>query len=425
MDQFLSNPSSLDGLPLFSHQEGSELVNSSNGNVDLFTLIFNEGGESQPPSLSVSTDAAVIELESPYSFDTLLPEQSTISTSSETGSSPISSPFETPSPPAYYYDNMNSINFSPDSSLTIEFNAIATIPEEDQKGNGKKKNQKKRRRYELKGNTPVSLSRDQLLSLSSTDLEEYIQALSKQRRLSQEELRELRHQRRIIKNREYAQQSRKKKKSHYEVLEGTIDQLTQENEELKKENQELRSQIAHLRSFYKTESPTITALGSNNFVKDPKHPIGVKGIGACLLIMIFSFALVFNPNVGGRSFGGHGGGGDGYQRSPYNRVLLNIEEETWWRAILNRLFEGPSSVTITTTTITGIFDTTEASSKGAPPSNSQKEKEKEALGLDPTLVETRCGGSDLTEEERIRCMTELRNDFLRTVPESASTIQAA
>lgn len=469
MEQFLSNPS-LEGLPLFVtddvHAENSAVVNTamnaaadagdqSNG-MDLFTLIFDEGRPATSP-LAISSDAAVIDLENFVDGLPLgLTEQSTtapplppFSAGSSPVSSPVSSPlFELPSPPAsHYYDNLvptptsSTFTPTPDPPHVGEFNTITTsTSSEEPEGEGAKKKQKKRRRYELKGDTAVSLSRDQLLALSSKDLEEYIETVSKQRSLSAEELRELRRQRRIIKNREYAQQSRKKKKNQYEELEGTIDQLTQENEELRRENQELRNQIASLRSFYKIpDSPIPTNTGPTHlshtaFIKDVKHPIGIKSIGACLLIMVFSFALVFNP----RSLSTDDPfGGGGLRHSPYNRVLLNVEEESWWRALLNRVIEGASSVTITTTTITATKGTTTEeqrhSSETAPSQLETRESSREAEG--DSKRHSKCDEVEgLTEEERARCVEEEQKELrrleaealLRTLPDSSNdVIQAA
>lgn len=59
----------------------------------------------------------------------------------------------------------------------------------------------------------VYLSRDDLLHLSSKDLQNRVEWLEKQRALSPTELKEVKRQRRLIKNREYAQTSRMKKRN--------------------------------------------------------------------------------------------------------------------------------------------------------------------------------------------------------------------
>jgi len=61
----------------------------------------------------------------------------------------------------------------------------------------------------------ITLSRDELLSFTSKQFEDYVQKLEHGKSLSGEEKKELKRQRRLIKNRESAQASRQRKKKLY------------------------------------------------------------------------------------------------------------------------------------------------------------------------------------------------------------------
>eukprot|EP01125_Pyxidicula_operculata_P019867 TRINITY_DN7224_c0_g1_i1.p1 TRINITY_DN7224_c0_g1~~TRINITY_DN7224_c0_g1_i1.p1 ORF type:complete len:442 (-),score=134.92 TRINITY_DN7224_c0_g1_i1:178-1503(-) len=92
----------------------------------------------------------------------------------------------------------------------------------------------------------VKLTREQLLELSSQDYEAYVKQIQQARALSSEEQREVKRQRRLIKNREYAQTSRNKKKEFVNTIQGQLDQVVAERDSLKEEVQQLKNTVEQL-----------------------------------------------------------------------------------------------------------------------------------------------------------------------------------
>jgi hypothetical protein len=110
-------------------------------------------------------------------------------------------------------------------------------------------------------NNNAALSREDLLKLSSKSLETY--AIGSNRSLSEEEERQLKRQRRLIKNRESAQLSRQRKRLYIEELEKKVTALTTENNELIKqvalltsENGSLREESFQFQAFIKQMGET-------------------------------------------------------------------------------------------------------------------------------------------------------------------------
>jgi len=96
----------------------------------------------------------------------------------------------------------------------------------------------------------VTLTRDQLLTMTSEELDEFTARLKADHPLTTHELREIKRQRRLIKNREYAQASRVKKKVvlsdlgvKFQEIENERDQLIQRVNLLENENAILRAQL--------------------------------------------------------------------------------------------------------------------------------------------------------------------------------------
>lgn len=117
--------------------------------------------------------------------------------------------------------------------------------------------------------TTSLVSRDDLLKYTSEDLEAYVKALTATRPLTTAENKEIKRQRRLIKNRESAQQSRKRKKDKVGDLETLVAQLETINEERKSrleeiqaENVILKAEVSQLVNVIK-DSPALSSLLMN------------------------------------------------------------------------------------------------------------------------------------------------------------------
>lgn len=109
-----------------------------------------------------------------------------------------------------------------------------------------------------------------------------------------DEERQIKRQRRLIKNRESAQKSRMRKKLYIEDLEAKVKSLAAHNETLLQENAALKEEISYLTKFI-NKTPGLAEEIAHNRPKGAVAPIrNVKAAGVCLLIVLFSFGLFFN-----------------------------------------------------------------------------------------------------------------------------------
>lgn len=129
---------------------------------------------------------------------------------------------------------------------------------------------------------------------------------SKSRSLSPEEERQLKRQKRLIKNRESAQLSRLRKKIYIEELEKKVTHLATQNELLTQqvnsfsvEKKKLTEEVLYLQNVVKSSQPSgstssESSTTNNSLVPVKRNPANLKAAGVCLLMVLFSFGLIFN-----------------------------------------------------------------------------------------------------------------------------------
>jgi len=153
----------------------------------------------------------------------------------------------------------------------------------------------------------VTLTRDELLSFTSEQFEDFVTSIINSRDLTSSEKSEIKRQRRLIKNRESAQASRQRKKLHMDQLERKVKELSSENTALKEniatlcsENNQLKQHVALLNEVVKKSMGTdLFSRGYNfmNTMANPKQYLQMNPLsstGVVLMIVLFSFGLLFS-----------------------------------------------------------------------------------------------------------------------------------
>jgi len=149
-----------------------------------------------------------------------------------------------------------------------------------------------------------------------------VEEITRMRPLTHAEEKELKRQKRLIKNRESAQASRQRKKSYIDELEAEITKLKQENGflnsqvgNLSVENRTLREELNKIQTLVKKTGASIIntmlprSVSGQTPSKPMEHPVVGSSIsprgptqkakaGVCLLILLFSFGLFFNAERG-------------------------------------------------------------------------------------------------------------------------------
>lgn len=160
----------------------------------------------------------------------------------------------------------------------------------------------------------LSLTRDELLAITSAQYESLISQVRSRRDLSQDEKRDIKNNRRLIKNRESAHLSRQRKKDYVQELEKKLADLAQENERLSKTITVIQNENTLLRSendFYKgrvqagTIVPSVVQRGANYLAEQlqaqqmqiPQKNVSQNKAGIMLMVLLFSFGIMFG-NIG-------------------------------------------------------------------------------------------------------------------------------
>eukprot|EP01129_Flabellula_baltica_P012443 TRINITY_DN5625_c0_g1_i1.p1 TRINITY_DN5625_c0_g1~~TRINITY_DN5625_c0_g1_i1.p1 ORF type:complete len:474 (+),score=129.97 TRINITY_DN5625_c0_g1_i1:58-1479(+) len=155
----------------------------------------------------------------------------------------------------------------------------------------KKMPAKKRRKIDIDMNPEtngmrVSFDRKELLQISSEDFDDYIERLANFKSITKNDKKEIIRQRRLIKNRESAKESRRRKKSHVAELEQKVNELTERNGNLQaalnsvsQENMHLRLELDKFRKMVSGEEQV------------PDSQYLTKGV--VLFVVLLSFGLFF------------------------------------------------------------------------------------------------------------------------------------
>eukprot|EP01114_Cavostelium_apophysatum_P004938 TRINITY_DN1541_c0_g1_i1.p1 TRINITY_DN1541_c0_g1~~TRINITY_DN1541_c0_g1_i1.p1 ORF type:complete len:514 (-),score=122.51 TRINITY_DN1541_c0_g1_i1:238-1779(-) len=258
----------------------------TNGDSDIFKYFLSDDLTSTNPNdTTIFMDTAdIAPISSPISdsSDPTPPQLSPQSSVEDYSSSPI-------------YDVRNSASYNEENH---SLPTLQKVKEEDQPS--RKRSAPSSSKDSPTKEVPVHLSREELMKLSGKGLETQ-QNVASGRPASVDEERQLKRQRRLIKNRESAQLSRLRKKVYIEELERKVNQITTENENMAKQlhsvnvdKKKLQDEVAYLTNIIK-QSP---ALSQQLSARKPVSARNAKAAGICLLVVLFSFGLLFNSTPG-------------------------------------------------------------------------------------------------------------------------------
>jgi len=125
-------------------------------------------------------------------------------------------------------------------------------------------------------------------NMNSKSLEEYQHHLESGRALTIEEERQLKKQRRLIKNRESAQLSRQRKKMYVSELETKVKNMNSENSQLRDQVARLNNQVMDL------ENQVAQFKATLNSITPAQHP--KAALGLCMVVFLLSVGLFFPQN---------------------------------------------------------------------------------------------------------------------------------
>jgi cell division protein FtsB len=145
----------------------------------------------------------------------------------------------------------------------------------------------------------VKLSRTDLLRVSSAEFEHFVSEANLRSELSGTELREVKRQRRLVKNRESALASRNRRKAELQELRDQVDSLEDQKHELNARVAELENENTQLKAevFQLHQLLSQARTGVGNLVS-ALTSVGGRArhnpaAGVALMVMLFSFGLFF------------------------------------------------------------------------------------------------------------------------------------
>lgn len=172
----------------------------------------------------------------------------------------------------------------------------------------------------IPGGDAATLPRQTILTISSPEFEKFAGDLRARRALTPAEEKELKRQRRLVRNREYAQESRNKKRSVENQLEAKLTQLESANARLQRELDSVRAENAVLKQHLASEPRTGWELGVTSQTT------------FTLFVVLFAFGLIFSlGNILAPISSSH--------TYHTGRSLLTVEssEVNWFQHLLNHL----------------------------------------------------------------------------------------
>jgi len=150
----------------------------------------------------------------------------------------------------------------------------------------------------------VTLPREKILALSSKEMQEYIDDIKRNRLLSAEEDKELKRQKRLIKNRESALASRTRKKAHIEDLRYKVGEVQKERDStsdsldaLTKETEQLKQQAFNMQNIIR-KTPFLSGLWDQMMQTKPRQKLDMnissfRSSTVLLLILLCMFGMFF------------------------------------------------------------------------------------------------------------------------------------
>eukprot|EP00727_Mastigamoeba_balamuthi_P001284 m51a1_g11152 putative basic-leucine zipper transcription factor (587) ;mRNA; r:249949-251979 len=190
----------------------------------------------------------------------------------------------------------------------------------------------------------IRLPRETLLSLTSAQMSKYVRFIRETHKLTPGQQKELKQQKRLVKNRESARLSRQRKQDHISTLEGQISELRNEMEALRGQNQALLAENQRVmqamqamqamrlgagpapgsaaaavslrssgsgaqlqprlgqgaaqaqQSFGDPEVPAVPRLPSDQRYSEILPSRTLRAAGVCIFIIMFSFGLFFRAS---------------------------------------------------------------------------------------------------------------------------------